>query len=95
MYNGIGFVDLTKKPNRDILDHDCTHQIELKLVVMEDKLTKWKRGFKERSHCDRVRGKLEEKRTSIQVTVRIRHLETCLGSSWIVKWMVRGKWTQI
>ncbi|GKV17145.1 hypothetical protein SLEP1_g27685 [Rubroshorea leprosula] len=22
MYNGIGFVDLTKKPNRDILEHD-------------------------------------------------------------------------
>ncbi|GLU04304.1 hypothetical protein SLE2022_214590 [Rubroshorea leprosula] len=51
---------------------------------------RWIRGFKERSHRDRIRGKLEEKRTQIRVTVRIHCLETCLGSSLIVKWMVKG-----
>ncbi|GLU12774.1 hypothetical protein SLE2022_294330 [Rubroshorea leprosula] len=70
MYNGIGFVDLTKKPNRDILEHDRKHQIELKLVVMEDKLT-------EPSYTDaeiaekllEVRKVLEATNTSYKTTV--------------------------
>ena len=43
--NGKGFeanpasAGLTRKPNRDILEHDRKRQIELKLVELEDQLT--------------------------------------------------------
>ncbi|KAI3826342.1 hypothetical protein L1987_00389 [Smallanthus sonchifolius] len=30
--------DVSRKPNKDILEHDRKRQIELKLVVLEDKL---------------------------------------------------------
>ncbi|GLT56852.1 hypothetical protein SLA2020_298670 [Shorea laevis] len=36
---GQGTAGLTKKANKDILEHDRKRQIELKLVVLEDKLT--------------------------------------------------------
>nr|XP_028949163.1 pre-mRNA-splicing factor cwc-21-like [Malus domestica] len=35
---GFGTGAVTKKPNRDILEHDRKRHIELKLVVLEDKL---------------------------------------------------------
>lgn len=34
-----GTAGVTRKPNKDILEHDRKRQIELKLVVLEDKLT--------------------------------------------------------
>ncbi|KAH7851598.1 hypothetical protein Vadar_013974 [Vaccinium darrowii] len=35
---GQGTAGVSKKPNKEILDHDRKRQIELKLVVLEDKL---------------------------------------------------------
>ncbi|GMQ02519.1 hypothetical protein CsSME_00048706 [Camellia sinensis var. sinensis] len=35
---GQGTAGVTKKPNQDILEHDRKRQIELKLVILEDKL---------------------------------------------------------
>ncbi|XVF24565.1 hypothetical protein REPUB_Repub13aG0139100 [Reevesia pubescens] len=50
----------TKKPNKDILDHDRKRQIELKLVILEDKLTE--QGYTESEIAD----KLGEARKALQ-----------------------------
>ncbi|KAG2293223.1 hypothetical protein Bca52824_039892 [Brassica carinata] len=34
-----GTAGLSKKPNKDILEHDCKRQIHLNLVVLEDELS--------------------------------------------------------
>ncbi|XP_022742542.1 serine/arginine repetitive matrix protein 2-like [Durio zibethinus] len=42
----------TKKPNKDILEHDRKRQIELKLVILEDKLTE--QGYTESEIADKL-----------------------------------------
>lgn len=37
--DGQGTAGLSKKPNKDILEHDCKRQIHLNLVVLEDELS--------------------------------------------------------
>ncbi|KAK8575667.1 hypothetical protein V6N13_033082 [Hibiscus sabdariffa] len=52
----------TRKPNKEILEHDRKRQIELKLVILEDKLTE--QGFTESEIADKLveaRRALEEK----------------------------------
>ncbi|XVF58131.1 hypothetical protein PTKIN_Ptkin07bG0038400 [Pterospermum kingtungense] len=43
---------ITKKPNRDILEHDRKRQIELRLVILEDKLIE--QGFTESEIADKL-----------------------------------------
>lgn len=47
-----GIAGVTKKANRDILEHDRKRQIELKLVVLEDKLSD--QGFTETEIAEKV-----------------------------------------
>ncbi|KAM5566226.1 hypothetical protein ABKV19_019945 [Rosa sericea] len=47
-----GMAGVTKKANRDILEHDRKRQIELKLVVLEDKLTD--QGFTDAEIADKL-----------------------------------------
>ncbi|GMI80189.1 hypothetical protein HRI_001688200 [Hibiscus trionum] len=42
----------TKKPNKEILEHDRKRQIELKLVILEDKLTE--QGYTESEIADKL-----------------------------------------
>lgn len=51
---------VTKKPNRDILEHDRKRQIELKLVVLEDKLID--QGFTDAEIAE----KLDEARKTLE-----------------------------
>ena len=50
---GQGTAGLTsKKPNKDILEHDRKRQIELRLVILEDKLTE--QGYTESEIADKL-----------------------------------------
>ncbi|GAB4837641.1 hypothetical protein Ancab_002491 [Ancistrocladus abbreviatus] len=51
---------VTKKPNKDILEHDRKRQIELKLVILEDKLTD--QGYTDTEIAE----KLEEARRTLE-----------------------------
>ena len=64
--SGRGFEDdqgtagVTKKPNKEILEHDRKRQIQLKLVVLEDKLID--QGYTDAEIAE----KLEETRKSLE-----------------------------
>ncbi|GAB2286447.1 hypothetical protein Dimus_020851 [Dionaea muscipula] len=47
-----GTAGITKKPNKDILEHDRKRQIELKLVILEDKLVE--QGYTDAEIADRL-----------------------------------------
>lgn len=55
-----GMAGVSKKANRDILEHDRKRQIELKLVVLEDKLTD--QGFTD----DEIAEKVAEARRTLE-----------------------------
>ena len=55
-----GTAGVTKKPNRDILEHDRKRQIQLKLVVLEDKLVD--QGYTDAE----ISEKLEEARKTLE-----------------------------
>lgn len=55
-----GTAGVSKKPNKEILEHDRKRQIELKLVVLEDKLTD--QGYTEAEIAE----KLQEARTTLE-----------------------------
>lgn len=55
-----GTAGVSKKPNKDILEHDRKRQIELKLVVLEDKLTD--QGYTEAEIAE----KLQEARRTLE-----------------------------
>ncbi|KAM1200714.1 hypothetical protein ACFX2I_016959 [Malus domestica] len=57
---GFGTGAVTKKPNRDILEHDRKRHIELKLVVLEDKLID--QGFTDAEIAE----KLDEARKTLE-----------------------------
>ncbi|CAK9178698.1 unnamed protein product [Ilex paraguariensis] len=60
--SGQGTAGLTKKPNKEILEHDRKRQIQLKLVVLEDKLID--QGFTDAEIAE----KLDEARRTIEAT---------------------------
>ncbi|GLT98352.1 hypothetical protein SLE2022_158610 [Rubroshorea leprosula] len=67
---GQGTAGLTKKPNRDILEHDRKRQTELKLVVLEDKLTE--QGYTDAEIAEKLleaRKVLEAAAASDEITV--------------------------
>lgn len=55
-----GTAGVSKKPNKDILEHDRKRQIELKLVILEDKLTD--QGYT----MDEISEKLKEARETLE-----------------------------
>lgn len=55
-----GTAGVSKKPNKDILEHDRKRQIELKLVILEDKLTD--QGYTD----DEISEKLKEARRNLE-----------------------------
>ncbi|KAF8015613.1 hypothetical protein BT93_H1205 [Corymbia citriodora subsp. variegata] len=55
-----GMAGVSKKPNKDILEHDRKRQIELKLIVLEDKLTD--QGYTEAEIAE----KLQEARRTLE-----------------------------
>lgn len=57
---GQGTAGLSKKPNKDILEHDRKRQIHLKLVVLEDKLID--QGYTDTEIAE----KLEEARKTLE-----------------------------
>ncbi|GAV80373.1 cwf21 domain-containing protein [Cephalotus follicularis] len=57
---GEGMAGVTKKPNKDILEHDRKRQIQLKLVILEDKLSE--QGFTDAEISDRM----EEARKTLE-----------------------------
>ncbi|PKI77107.1 hypothetical protein CRG98_002610 [Punica granatum] len=58
-----GTAGVSRKPNKDILEHDRKRQIELKLVVLEDKLTD--QGYTEAEIAE----KLAEARRTLEAAV--------------------------
>ena len=55
-----GTFGITTKPNMEILEHDCKRQIELKLVVLEDKLI-------EQGYTDsEIKEKVDEARKTLE-----------------------------
>ena len=48
-----GTAGVSKKPNKDILEHDRKRQIELKLVILEDKLNE--QGYTEKEISEKLR----------------------------------------
>ncbi|KAD6795590.1 hypothetical protein E3N88_06486 [Mikania micrantha] len=57
---GQGIAGVSKKPNKDILEHDRKRQIQLKLVVLEDKLVD--QGYTD----DEIAEKLSEARRTLE-----------------------------
>lgn len=55
-----GTAGVTRKPNKEILDHDRKRQIQLKLVILEDKLTD--QGYTD----SEIAEKLEEARANLE-----------------------------
>ena len=55
-----GTAGISKKPNKDILEHDRKRQIELKLVILEDKLSD--QGYTDAEIAE----KLEEARRNLE-----------------------------
>lgn len=55
-----GTAGLTRKPNKEILEHDRKRQIELKLVILEDKLID--QGYTDAEIAE----KLEETRQNLE-----------------------------
>ncbi|KAF5735001.1 serine/arginine repetitive matrix protein 2-like [Tripterygium wilfordii] len=55
-----GTAGVTRKPNKDVLDHDCKRQIQLKLVKLEDNLID--QGYTDAEIAE----KIEEARKTLQ-----------------------------
>lgn len=60
---GQGIAGVTRKPNKDILEHDRKRQIQLKLVVLEDKLVD--QGYTD----DEIAEKLDEARRTLEAAL--------------------------
>ncbi|XP_024988006.1 serine/arginine repetitive matrix protein 2 [Cynara cardunculus var. scolymus] len=60
---GQGIAGVTRKPNKDILEHDRKRQIQLKLVILEDKLVD--QGYTD----DEIAQKLDEARTTLEAAL--------------------------
>lgn len=61
--SGQGIAGVSRKPNKDILDHDRKRQIQLKLVVLEDKLTD--QGYTE----SEIAEKIDEARKTLEAAL--------------------------
>ncbi|KAK9070880.1 hypothetical protein SSX86_009448 [Deinandra increscens subsp. villosa] len=60
---GQGIAGVSRKPNKDILEHDRKRQIQLKLVVLEDKLVD--QGYTD----DEIAEKLDEARRTLEAAL--------------------------
>ncbi|XP_038884129.1 serine/arginine repetitive matrix protein 2-like [Benincasa hispida] len=58
-----GIAGVSRKPNEDILEHDVKRWIELKLVILEDKLTD--QGYT----VDKISEKLREVRETLEAAL--------------------------
>lgn len=73
--NDQGTASVTKKANKDILEHDRKRQIELKLVVLEDKLVD--QGYTDAEIAE----KLEEARDTLLAAAALETSEGAVVSN--------------
>lgn len=71
--SGQGTAGVTRKANKDILEHDRKRQIQLKLLVLEDKLTD--QGYTDAEIAE----KLDEARRNLEATSEDSGGSTAIG----------------